>query len=81
MKVQKYLHSFQQLANKHAPLLKIGIGNIAPLSHQHLSYQAAKTAISSLFSNDTLAIFDNLDLKIFWGNITENTKNFFLDRI
>ena len=79
-KFQKHLHSFQQLANKHAPLLKIGIGNVAPFSHQHLSYQAAKTAVSSLFSNDTLAIFDNLDLEILLGNITENTKNFFLEK-
>lgn len=79
-KISQYMHHFEKLAHKHAPLIKIGIGHSAMLSQQHLSYQSAKIAINSLFSTEYLAIFDSLDLEILLGNITENTKELYLQK-
>lgn len=79
-KLHKYFYLFENLGKKHAPLLKIGIGNIAPLSHQHISYQSSKIAVNSLFSNESLAIFDSLDLEIVLGNIPKDVKHFFLEK-
>ena len=79
-KFQQWLYVFEQLGQKHTPLLKIGIGHIAPLSKQYHSYQSAKIALDSLFSTESLAIFDNLDLEILLGNISEDIKNYFLEK-
>ena len=79
-KFQQWLYVFEQLGQKHTPLLKIGIGHIAPLSKQYHSYQSAKIALDSLFSTESLAIFDNLDLEILLGNISKDIKNYFLEK-
>lgn len=79
-KFQKCLYIFQQLGEKHFPLIKIGIGNAIPLSQQHISYQSAKIAVNSLFLNDSLAVFDSLDLEILFGNIPQDNQNFFLEK-
>ena len=80
VKFNQWLYLFESLGKKHSPMLKIGIGNSVPLSHQHISYQSAKIAVNSLFSNESLAIFDSLDLEILLGNIPEDIKNFFLEK-
>ena len=79
-KLKQWLYLFEQLSSKHAPLLKIGIGHSNSLSHQHLSYQSAKLAINCLLSNEHLAIFDNLDISILLGNISDDTKRHYLDK-
>lgn len=79
-KVKQWLYLFEQLGQKHAPLLKIGIGHSYPLSHQHHSYQSAKLAINCLLSNEHMAIFDNLDISILLGNISADTKHHYLDK-
>lgn len=79
-KFSKCLYMFENLGEKHAPMLKIGIGNAVPLSHQHISYQSAKIAVNSLFSNESLAIFDSLDLEILLGNIPEDPIKLFLEK-
>ena len=76
-RLSKCLYIFEQLGKKHAPLLRIGVGHSAPLSHQHLSYRSAKTAVNSLFANESLAVFDHLDLEILLGNLSDDTKNFY----
>ena len=80
-KLKKSLHVFQQLGEKQSPLIKIGIGNALPLSQQHISYQSAKIAVNSLFFNESLALFDDLDLEILFGNIPKDNLTFFLKKI
>ena len=45
-----------------------------------MSYQSAKIVINSLFANESLAIFDALDLEILFANLSEDIKNFFLKK-
>lgn len=80
-KLKKSLYVFQQLGEKQSPLIKIGIGNALPLSQQHISYQSAKIAVNSLFFNESLALFDDLDLEILFGNIPKDNLTFFLEKI
>jgi carbohydrate diacid regulator len=80
-KTKQWLHLFEQLAQKHAPLLKIGIGHTAPLSQQYKSYQSAKIATDSLFSNEYIAEFDSLDLEILLAGVAEDAQNFYLAKI
>lgn len=77
-KLDKSLYLFQQLAKKHTPLLKVGIGDAKPLTKQHKSYQSAKIALNSLFGEEGLAIFDSLDIEILLGNISGDIKTLFL---
>lgn len=79
-KLSKYLYVFEQLGQKHSPLLKIGIGHSVPLSRQYLSYHSAKIAAESLFFNESLAVFDSLDLEILFGDLEEDTRQFFLEK-
>ena len=79
-KFQKCLYVFEQLGEKQSPIIKIGIGNVEPLSQQHISYQSSKIAINSLFSNESLAVFDGLDLEILLGNTSKDSKSFFLKK-
>lgn len=79
-KFQKYLYAFEKLGEKQSPILKIGVGNVEPLSQQHISYQSSKIAINSLFLNDSLSVFDSLDLEILLGNVSDNNKNLFLEK-
>lgn len=79
-KLGQWLYAFEELGKKNSPLLKIGIGNIHPLSRQYLSYQSAKIAANSLFANESLAIFDLLDLEILLGNTTTDIQKLFLDK-
>lgn len=79
-KLSKCFYIFEQLGKKHAPLLKIGIGHCEPLSYQYLSYRSAKTALNSLFANESLAVFDDLDLEILFENLSEDSKKMFLEK-
>ena len=79
-KLKQWLHVFEQLSKKHAPLLKIGVGHSNTLAQQHRSYQSAKLALNCLLSNEYLAVFDNLDISILLGNISPDTKRFYLDK-
>ena len=77
---KKCLAILKKLAEKNVPFLQIGIGNATPLSKQHQSYHCAKIALQSLFGTETIAIFDQLDLEILLGSLTEETKEYFLKR-
>lgn len=80
VKFEQYLYLFKQLGEKHFPLLNIGIGHSLPLSNQYNSYQTAKIAVSALFSNQSLAVFDSLDLEILLESISKDAKNYFLKK-
>lgn len=77
---EQWLYVFEQLGKKYFPLLKIGIGHALPLSGQYNSYQTAKIAASTLFSNNSLVVFDSLDLEILLESISKDAKNYFLKK-
>ena len=79
-KFSKYFYAFEQLGEKQSPIIKIGIGHAEVLSQQHISYQSSKIAINSLSSNESVAVFDSLDLEILLANISEDNKQFFLEK-
>ena len=79
-KLKQWFYLFEQLSQKQAPLLKIGIGHSNTLTQQHFSYQSAKLAINCLLSNETLVVFDNLDISILLGNIAAETRRYYLDK-
>ena len=79
-KFQKCFYMFEQLGEKQSPIVKIGIGNVETLSQQHISYQSSKIAINSLLLNESLAVFDSLDLEILLGNVSKDNKKFFLEK-
>ena len=51
-----------------------------PLSKLHYSYKAAKLAINSLFGEEHMAVYDELDLELLLGNITGDVKEYFLEK-
>lgn len=79
-KLSKNLSILKRLADNNSPLLRIGIGNSIPLPKQHQSYQAAKITLQSLFGEEWIAIFDELDLEILLGSLTEDIKTYFLKK-
>lgn len=80
VKVEKYLSIFRILAEKNAPILKIGIGSAQPLVKQYKSYRAAKIALQSLMGEENVAVYDSLDLEILLGSIPEEVKTMFLEQ-
>lgn len=76
-KLTQSLHLLQKLGEKNFPLLKIGVGHAEVLTRQHRSYQSAKIAANSLSGDHSLAIFDDLDLEILLGNISEEVRQHF----
>lgn len=78
-KFQQHKHLFQKLAEKNAPLLKVGIGHPISISKQYLSYQSAKIAVNSLFGEEYLAVFDDLDLEILLGAVPGEVKKHFVE--
>lgn len=74
------IYVFRQLAGSCPEILKIGAGSGGPLTHQDRSYQAAQIALSSLTAGRNLALFDQLDLEIFWGTIHADAKRRFLEK-
>ncbi|MBQ8317035.1 MAG: helix-turn-helix domain-containing protein [Lachnospiraceae bacterium] len=79
-KVEKCLYIFEELGQKYSPIIKIGVGRVAELSHQHNSYQSAKIAIESLFADEYIAVFDSLDLEILLGNVGQENKQLYLQK-
>lgn len=77
---KKWRYLFQLLAEKNAPAVKVGIGNSMPLSKLHYSYKAAKLALNSLFGEERMAVYDELDLELLLGNITDDVKDYFLEK-
>lgn len=78
--LKKWRYLFQLLVEKNFPAVKIGIGNSMPLSKLHYSYKAAKLALSSLFGEECMAVFEELDLELLLGNITEDVRDYFLEK-
>jgi len=63
-KWQNYGYMFRILAEKYPEILNIGVGYPYPLIRQDKSYKTSKISINSLAGDESIAIFDNLDLEI-----------------
>lgn len=77
---KKWRYLFDVLAEKNFPTVKIGVGNVVPLPKLHHSYKAAKVALRSLFGEDRIAVFEELDLELLLGNITDDVRDYFLEK-
>ncbi len=75
---EKYRYIFQNLVETYSPFLKIGVGFPTVLLQQYKSYRSARIALNSLLEEKTLAVFDQLDLEILLGDISDETKEYFL---
>ncbi len=78
---RKWFHVFEKLAEKHQQILSVGVGNAHTLWNQRNSYQEAKTAIASLTGEQSFACFENLDLEILLGCVTDTIKNEYMKKI
>lgn len=78
---KKSWYLFSRLAEKYGDILKIGLGQLHPISKQHLSYQTAILAIHSLNSGESLTAYDQLDLSILLGNISNSVKEAFMQKV
>ncbi|RDU24650.1 CdaR family transcriptional regulator [Anaerosacchariphilus polymeriproducens] len=75
---QKWAYLFEDLTKKYKEFLKVGVGSKTTLTKQHHSYEAAKLALYSLQVNENLAFFDELDLEILLGSVSNDAKEQFL---
>ncbi|MDD2959600.1 MAG: sugar diacid recognition domain-containing protein [Lachnospiraceae bacterium] len=75
-----WAYVFPQLIDKCGEILKIGIGSIQPLSHQHQSYETALIARKSLGGGRQLAVFDELDIEMLLGGTDPGISEYFLDK-
>ncbi|MDD5934868.1 MAG: sugar diacid recognition domain-containing protein [Clostridiales bacterium] len=78
--LSKWTYLLEKLANNHKKYIRIGVGKVDTLLRQYNSYEAAKLAIHSLAKPDNLAYFEQLDLEILLGSVTNEAKEFFLNR-
>lgn len=77
----KWSYMFLSLAENYKKIIRIGIGNACVLTKQQSSYAAAQIALKNLSSETNIAKFDDLDLEILLGCVTEDAKNTYLQKI
>lgn len=71
---------FTTLAKNYKKLLQIGIGPACALTKQHHSYGSAQIAIHSLTGESNIALFDDLDLEILLGSVSDDVKRTYLQK-
>lgn len=77
---QNKTYLFETLAGKYEKTLSVGVGNCCALNKQHESYGSAKIAVQSLTADSNIAFFDNLDLEILLGNVSESAQKRYLQK-
>ena len=80
IKIKNYIGLFTRLANRYEPIVKVGIGNSYPILKQYRSYKNARLAINCMMGDESLAIYDDLNLEILLGNISEEAGSLFVKR-
>ena len=81
-KVSKFLMKFQKYTKIYPNTLQIGIGSIEPISNLVSSYKKACIAQKSLACREkNIVCFDELDIELLFGEITENNKKLFTEKI
>lgn len=68
----------EKLAFDCSGILKIGLGDLQPLSGQAVSCHAARLAIASLHDGQALALYDSLDFDLILNDISLDVKEDFL---
>ena len=79
-KMEKWIPKFRELASYYHGILKIGIGNKYPLMKQSLSCQNARLALHSILTDENIVLFEELNLEILLGNISQDAKEQFLKK-
>lgn len=69
---------FKKLADSYENILRIGIGTPYDILGQHRSFNEAEIALSS---KDALASYENLDIELILGNVTEEIRVMYTDKI
>lgn len=71
---------FEELAREQGQILKVALGQLQPLTKQYLSYRAAELAFQSLGEEESLAVYDELDLELLLGSVPEDVRDSFLQK-
>ncbi len=80
VKFNQWAHVFRRLASDYTGILKIAVGSADTLMRQNRSFETAKIALLSLFSEKNFAVYDDLDFDILLGSIPEHARNCFLEK-
>ena len=79
--LKKSLSAFRDLEERFRGLLQIGVGDERPLTRQYRSYQAARLCLKSMTPGRGFALFEDLDLEILLGSVSDHARRAFLDRV
>lgn len=71
----------QKLLTKYSDILRIGIGSDETIFRQNKSYEAALLSIRSSRSRENVALYDDFDLEILIGSISDNASARFLQKV
>ncbi len=80
VKFNQWAHVFRRLASSYTGILKIAVGSADTLMRQNRSFETAKIALLSLYSEKNFAVYDHLDFDILLGSIPEHARNCFLEK-
>ncbi len=74
------IRSLPKLAENYQQLLSVGVGNRSGIFKQSESYHNARLAIKSLGTEDNFAVYDELELEILLGCVTDTAKKKYLEK-
>lgn len=81
-KLSTFLMKCQKYTEIHPTVLQIGIGSKEQIKDLHSSYKKACIALKSLkYRNCSIACFDELDIELLFGEITDTSKELFTEKI
>lgn len=75
---QSHSAVLRQLAAEHRELLSIGVGICCNLDRQHDSYSSAQIALASMSAESSFVVFEELDVEILLGSVTDKAKEHFI---
>lgn len=81
-KLATFLMKCQKYTNIHPTVLQIGIGSKEQVKNLHSSYKKACIALKSLkYRKVDIACFDELDIELLFGEITDASQKLFTEKI
>lgn len=78
---KRVIEIMQQLLSSYSDILRIGIGSDETIFNQNKSYEAARLSIRSSRNREKVALYDDFDLEILVGSISENASARFLQKV
>lgn len=79
--VQNNLHILNQLALTYQKVLSIGIGRAVNVTESWSSFESARLALNSSDEDGTVILYDDLDFELLLGNISDDVKDQYKDKI